>query len=160
MSHILLGFMNKELCRKIDDGPFYCQSDRTRSYFLCWLLRRNSIKKINDLWLHHCISMVECDPCKVHECHKSTSLPWKGLSHTSPWISTQSIQCKVVCKYIIPTSSLPLSAGDHNHSKYWRVYITHYVATGLSARIYLPVHGFFTQLSPKMKYFRFLVDFN
>ena len=34
---------------------------------------------------------------------------------------------------------------------------THYVATGLSARIYLPVHGHgvFTQLSPKMKYFRF-----
>ena len=32
---------------------------------------------------------------------------------------------------------------------------THYVATGLSARIYLPVHGVFTQLSPKMKYFRF-----
>ena len=32
---------------------------------------------------------------------------------------------------------------------------THYVATGLSARICLPVHGVFTQLSPKMKYFRF-----
>ena len=56
--------------------------------------------------------------CKVLECHRSTSLPWKGLSHTSPWISTQSIQCEVVCQYIILTSSLPLSVGDHNHSKY------------------------------------------
>ena len=55
--------------------------------------------------------------CKVFECHRSTSPPWKGLSHTSPWISTQSIQCEVV-RYIILTSSLPLSASDHNHSKY------------------------------------------
>ena len=29
------------------------------------------------------------------------------------------------------------------------------VATGLSARIYLPVHGIFKQLSSKMKCFRF-----
>ena len=59
--------------------------------------------------------------CKILECHRSTSLSWKGLSHTSPWISTQSIQCEVVCQYIILTSSLPLSAGDHNHSKYFIV---------------------------------------
>ena len=37
------------------------------------------------------------------------------------YVSTQSIQCEVVCQYIILTSSLPLSAGDHNHSKYFIV---------------------------------------
>ena len=54
--------------------------------------------------------------------------------------------------------------GNVNYSKRYKeksspsssfVYGTHYVATGLSVRIYLPVHGVFPQLSPKMKYFRF-----
>ena len=67
--------------------------------------------------------MVECDPLLSTGVHGRTSLHWKGLSHTSPWIniqwiSTQSIQCEVVCQYIILTSSLPLSAGDYDHSKY------------------------------------------
>ena len=117
MSHILLGFINKELCRKIDDGPFYFQSELVRIFCVdCFVETQWKRSMICDY--------ITASPwwnvilCKVLECHRSTSLPWKGLSHTSPWISTQSIQYEVVCQYIILTSSLPLSAGDHNHSKY------------------------------------------
>ena len=87
---------------------------------LCWLRGRNSIKMINDLWLHHCnlhggmwsfvkyLSATEVLHFIERDCH----------THYSPWISARSIQCEVVCQYVIPTYSLPLSAGDYNHSKY------------------------------------------
>ena len=115
MSHIPLGFINKELCRKIDDGPFYFQYGLVRVFCVDFVVETQDqwsvITSLQSSWWNVIL-------CKVLECHRSIWLQGKGLSHTSPWISTQSIQCEVVCQYIIITSSLPLSAGCHNHSKY------------------------------------------
>ena len=89
--------------------------------FVFFVLTASSKLNKKDQWFVITSLHLHCGMwsfCKVLECHWSTSLPWKGLSHTSPWKSTQSIQCEVVCQYIILTSSLPLSAGDHNHSNY------------------------------------------
>ena len=61
MSHIPLGFINKALCRKIDDGPFYFQPGLVRVFCVDGLVETQKRRSMICDYIT-AISMVECDP--------------------------------------------------------------------------------------------------